>query len=238
MNWTRILMIMVIGLAGMAAVVVLFQMMLPAQSNAVTAAADPAVRTVRELPAPDMNLAFPLVRAIHLRRSVRNFRPAPLSDEQLSALLWSGQGITGRERGLRAAPSAGATYPIELFVLDRHGIHRYLPARHSIETISVQDRRRDLTRAALNQDSIVQAPVVVVIAADYSRTTGRYGDRGRRYVYIETGHVAQNIHLQAVALGLGSVPIGAFNDDAVNRLLGLPANLETLYIIPVGYEAL
>lgn len=189
-----------------------------------------------ELPQPATDGEFPLAQAIERRRSVRSFKPAPLSREQVGMLLWSAQGVTCPVESLRAAPSAGATYPLELFVVEERGVHRYVGDRHRLKTVSTEDRRAGLAQAALGQAPIAEAPVNLVIAADYSRTKARYGERGRRYVHMETGHAAQNIHLQAVALGLASVPIGAFEDDAVSALLELPEALAPLYIIPVGYR--
>jgi len=172
---------------------------------------------------------------LNKRRSVREFKKDNLSLEQLSQLLWAAQGITEKRRGFRTAPSAGALYPMEIYLLNPDGLYRYIPASHSLEDVDQKDLRRSLSEAALLQNSVVQAQVDFVICAVYDRITVRYGERGIRYAHIEAGHIAQNIHLQAVALGLGSVPIGAFDDGAVKKLLNLPKGCEPLYIIPVGY---
>jgi len=139
------------------------------------------------------------------------------------------------KRGFRAAPSAGATYPIEIRAVTPDGIFRYVPEGHKLIQEKTGDLRRELSQAALSQSFIAEAPCNFVISAVYERTTMRYGERGIRYVHIEVGHAAENIHLQAVALGLGSVPIGAFYDEKVTAVLDLPDNEVPLYIIPVGY---
>jgi SagB-type dehydrogenase family enzyme len=194
--------------------------------------------------AKDIQLAQPktksevsLEEAIAKRRSVRNFVAKDLSEEQISQLLWAGQGITAKTGGhnLRTAPSAGALYPIELYLLSKDGLFRYLPEGHKLEALSDKDLRRDLSAAALGQASVRDAAVDIVICGVPSRITGKYGERGIRYMHIEAGHIAQNIHLQAVALGLGSLPVGAFNDKEADKILGLSADCHTLYIIPVGY---
>ncbi len=209
----------------------------PANSLAETADPNEAETVIRELPEPNENLEFPLIQAISQRRSVRTFKPDNLSEQQLSMLLWSAQGITCEDRSFRAAPSAGATYPLELFVFDKNGVHHYMPEQHGLATVSEEDQRDGLSQAALGQASVAQAPVSVVITADYDRTEGRYGERAERYVHIEVGHAAQNVHLKAVSMGLSSVPIGAFDDDSVSALLRLSEELDPLYIIPVGHPA-
>ncbi len=188
-----------------------------------------------ELPTAIDSTGMSVEEAIAGRRSVRRFRDRPLSDDIISRLLWSAQGITEPARNLRAAPSAGATYPLELYLVDRRGVFHYRPDEQRLHKIAAGDRRSALARAALGQDMISQASVNLVIAAVPARTTGRYGkERGERYVHIEIGHAAQNVHLQAVALGLGSVPIGAFHDNRVRQALDLPAEHQPFYIIPVG----
>ncbi len=181
------------------------------------------------------NVSFEEV--IFRRRSQRSFKQKDLSLQQISQLLWAAQGITA-EKGfysLRTAPSAGALYPMEIYLLAKNGLFRYLPNGHKLESLSEQDLRGALAVSSWEQAAISQAPASIVICAVYSRLTSKYGQRGIRYVHIEVGHIAQNIHLQAVALGLGSVPIGAFNDEEVKKILSLPIDQEPLYIIPVGY---
>ena len=189
------------------------------------------------LPQPVTAGKVSLEESISKRRSQREFKKKDLSWEQIGQLLWAGQGITARQGGLnlRAAPSAGALYPLELYALTKDGLYHYIPEGHKLESLSDKDLRGDLARAALGQGSVASGALDIVICAVYGRVTLKYGQRGKRYVHIEAGHAAQNIHLQAVALGLGSVPIGAFNDTAAKKCLSLPADCEPLYIIPIGY---
>lgn len=188
-----------------------------------------------DLPQPRLKGKMSLEEAIKLRRSKRSYSPKELSLEQIGQLVWSAQGITDKVRGFRAAPSAGALYPLEIYVVRSDGLFHYGPGDHSLVRLSHEDLRQKLARAALWQGFIGQAPVNIVITGVYERVTSKYGERGLRYVDIEVGHAAQNIHLQAVALGLGSVPVGAFNDKAVKDVLSLPGDHKPLYIIPIGY---
>jgi len=191
------------------------------------------------LPAPQRDGKVSLERCLATRRSVRAYRDDALKLAELSQLLWAAQGITGGER-LRTAPSAGALYPLEVYVLAGSveglaaGIYKYRPERHELVRVAQEDRRRALAEAALGQQFIAQAPAAFVIAGVYERTARRYGDRAPRYVHIEVGHAGQNICLQAVALGLGSVTVGAFRDPEVKRVVGLADDESPLYIIPVG----
>ncbi len=186
-----------------------------------------------ELPPPRPGGEMALEQAIAARRSVRTFAPEPLTLEQVGQLCWSAQGVTD-PRGWRAAPSAGATYPLELYVLLPDGVFRYRPAGHRLEKVSGEDHRPAVWRAGLRQDALRAAPAVFLFAAVEARTAGRYGARAPRYVHMEVGHAAQNLALQAVALGLGSVMIGAMDDAQVKSALGLPRDHEPLYLVPVG----
>ena len=187
-----------------------------------------------KLSEPNTTGSVPLEQAIAVRRSRRHFLPKSLTLEQIGQLAWVAQGQDAGSR-YRTAPSAGATYPLELFVVTEEGLSRYLPAKHAIEKLIEQDLRAALASAAWGQEFIQAAPLTLVFAAQFSRTTGRYGRRGVRYVYMEAGHAAQNVHLQAEALGLGSVAVGAFDDASVSKVLSLPDNLEPLYMVAVGY---
>ena len=178
-----------------------------------------------------------LETAIAARRSVRSFLPEPLTMEQIGQLLWSAQGITD-PRGMRAAPSAGATFPLELYVLLADGVFHYQPAGHRLVKVAPEDRRLAVWEAALRQDCLRTAPAVFLFAAVPARTARRYRDRADRYIHMEVGHAAQNLALQAVALGLGSVPVGALDDARVQAALGLPRDHEPLYLVPVGRPAL
>ncbi len=197
-----------------------------------------------QLPEPAAKGEMSLEEAIGNRRSRRAFSNRPLSLDQVSQLLWSAQGITGGRGGKRAAPSAGATYPVELFVAVgkgsvaglETGIYRYVPSRHVLSRTGTEDVRAKVASAALGQQFLAEAPVDLLIAADYKRTTtARYGERGIRYVHMEIGHVSQNIYLQAEALGLGTVAVGAFRDERVAKTFGLSADLAPLCLMPLGY---
>lgn len=186
------------------------------------------------LPQPITKGKMSLEEAIEKRRSVRSFSSSPLSLEMISQILWAGQGITEKARGFRSAPSAGALFPCHLYALLPEGVFKYLPLQHKLISWLKEDRRPALARASLNQMFIEQAPLVIVITAEISKTMTRYGLRAPRYVYMEIGHIGQNIQLQAVALGLDSVCVGAFEDGEVKDLLALPPVEDPFYIIPVG----
>jgi len=190
--------------------------------------------TVQTLPAPRTKGTTSVEETLAQRRSVRRFEPDALTVGQISQLLWAAQGVTQERRGFRTAPSAGATYPLETYLVTADGVFKYAPARHALVPRKREDVRPALAAAALGQPFVRTAPASVVFAAVYERTTRRYGGRGERFVHMEIGHAAENIHLQAVALGLGSVPVGTFDDDAVARVLGLGKDERPLYIIPIG----
>ena len=187
-----------------------------------------------KLAKPNQSGSMPLEQAIAVRRSRRNFLPKSLTLGQISQLAWAAQGQDESSK-YRTTPSAGATYPLELFVITDEGMFLYLPAKHALEKLTDQDLRSPLASAAWGQEFIQAAPLTLLFAAEFTRTTGHYGKRGVRYVYMEAGHAAQNIHLQAEALGLGSVAVGAFDDVAVSKVLSLPQNLEPLYMVAIGY---
>ncbi len=187
------------------------------------------------LPAPRTDGPTSLEATIARRRSVRRFAPDALSLEQIGQLLWAAQGITGGHTTRRAAPSAGACHPLIVYACTADGVWRYHPEEHTLSRHLAQDVREALARAALNQRFVAEAGCTFVVSAVFERTTQRYGERGRnRYVPMDVGHAAQNLLLEAVALGLASVPVGAFDDEAVNRVLELPRPEEALYILPVG----
>ncbi len=191
------------------------------------------------LPLPRQDSGFSLERALHERRSVREFGKAALTQAEVSQLLWAAQGITSHD-GLRTAPSAGALYPLELYLvvgmvrdLDP-GVYKYTPSGHKLMKIIAGDQRHKLASAAHGQDSVADAAAVLVFTAVERRTTRKYGSRGVRYVHIEIGHASQNVFLQAMALGLGTVVVGAFEDDRVGELLNLPQGEAPLYLMPLG----
>jgi SagB-type dehydrogenase family enzyme len=190
---------------------------------------------VINLPSPAQKGKMSLEEALKKRESVRSFSSDPLTKEDLSQLLWAVQGIT-RNWGARTAPSAGALFPLEIYVVLKEGFFRYSPKGHNLIRIIQQDLRNTLSKAALGQNCIGEAPAVFVIAAVYERTSRKYGNRAERYVKMEAGHAGQNLLLQAVSLGLGAVPVGAFQDEQVQQALHLPVNHEPLYLIPVGWK--
>ena len=191
--------------------------------------------TIRRLPAPEHKGKMSLEKALACRRSIREFTDEPLTERELSHLLWAAQGITDAE-GLRTAPSAGAIYPLEIYLATGKGFYHYEPRGHRLVRLSEGDLRAAMRRAALDQEAITQAPAVFVLAAVYERMSRKYGAaRTPRYVHMEVGHAAQNLLLQAVSLGLGGVPVGAFDDQALQKALGLPVDQHPLYVIPVGH---
>lgn len=206
------------------------------------AASAQEVGDVVELPRPERTGDVSLEAAVEDRRSRREYADRPLSLDDLGQLLWAAQGITDPGRDLRAAPSAGALYPLEVYVAAgevselENGVYRYRPGGHELVRVSGGDRRGELTRAALNQSWIRSAPAVVVIAAVYERTERRYGDRTRRYVHMEVGAAAENIYLQAEARDLATVLVGAFRDGRVGDVLDFPDDHAPLGLMPVGHR--
>ncbi|OPY38369.1 MAG: nitroreductase A [Methanoregula sp. PtaU1.Bin051] len=202
-------------------------------------AGTPSLDNSVALPAPRIAGSVSVEEALAARRSVREYAKAPLPLSGLSQLLWAAQGITD-PAGLRTAPSAGALYPLEVYVACGNvsglspGVYHYLPQSHALEKSIDHDVRDDLYRSALRQPAIRDAPAVILIAADYNRTIRKYGERGARYVHMEAGHASENVYLQAYALGIGTVAIGAFDDRSVQSVLGLPQNEVPLYLMPVG----
>ncbi len=196
------------------------------------------------LPAPRKAGSVSVEEAIGKRRSHRQFTRDPVPLGEISQVLWASQGISDERHGFRTVPSAGALYPLEVILVAGDvsgllpGVYRYLPEEHALRRVRDGDIRPDLMSAGLGQSAIAGAPATIVIAADYGRTTVKYGDRGIRYVQMEAGHAAQNVYLQAQALKLATVAIGAFSDEEVRRLLLLPAGEEPLYLMPVGYPGL
>jgi SagB-type dehydrogenase family enzyme len=173
------------------------------------------------------------------RRSIREYLPEAISLAELAQLLWSAQGVTGAE-GLKAAPSAGALYPLEVYAVIAkvegisEGIYKYHSAANSLERFAKGDVRKRLSKAALDQTCVKEAPLVLVIAAVYERTTRKYSSRGIRYVHMEVGHAAENVYLQAGALSLGTVIVGAFDDASIQQVLNLPESEQPLCLLPIG----
>ncbi|MFW6122647.1 MAG: SagB/ThcOx family dehydrogenase [Thermodesulfobacteriota bacterium] len=211
--------------------------------NVVFAAAAVQGAEPLKLPKPASQGQMSVEEALGKRRTVRQFARRGLDLAQVSQLLWGTDGISD-PRGLRTAPSAGATYPLELYLVvgERSvkgltpGLYHYRPAAHTLELIQKGDLRAAVARDCLHQSWMAEAPVMVVFAAEYRRCMARYGDRGIRYTHMEVGHAGQNLFLQAEALGLACGIVGAFQDRALQKTLHLPANHEPLLVMPVGYS--
>lgn len=194
------------------------------------------------LPQPKTIGQMSVEEAISKRRSRRDFKDQSLSLEQISQILWSAQGITDKEREFRSAPSAGALYPIEIYLVTGRdgvenleaGVYHFNAEGYNLKRLLRGDLRQELAEVALGQEAVSLAPVSLVITAIFERTTQKYGARGERYVNLEAGHVAQNVYLQVETLGLGTVSIGAFDDNRVKEILSLPKEAQPLYIMPIG----
>lgn len=201
------------------------------------------------LPPPGIDSPISLERTLRRRRSVRSFASDPLSLEEVSQLLWAAQGVTGPANA-RTAPSAGATFPIEIYVVASavegipRGVCKYLPLEHRLKPVQpaepgsesggAPDVRPRLVRATGDQEFLGVVPLVIVVAAVRARTRALYGERAVRYVDMEAGAVLQNAALQGVALGLGSVVVGAFKDEEVGAILGISKAERVLAMLPVG----
>ncbi len=189
------------------------------------------------LPSPELDKGISVEKAFSKRRSVREYSNQTLDFKQISQLLWAAQGITS-DWGGRTAPSAGATYPIEMYLVVNNseelspGVYYYENSDHSLRLVKKGSTGKKLSQASLGQKSIEEAPINIIITAVFQRTENRYGKRAERYVFMEAGHVGQNIYLQAESLGLGTVVIGAFHDDQVKEVLGIDENV--IAIMPVG----
>lgn len=202
-----------------------------------------------KLPDPRLEGTVTVEAALAARRSVRAYADTGLTLTDVGQVLWAAYGLTrpmpdGRSSlrgGLRTAPSAGATFPLEIYLVVgrvadlKPGIYRYRSESHELELLRAGDVREDLAKAALGQAWVERAPATIVWSAVFSRTTDRYGSRGReRYVAMDLGHSAQNVYLQCAAMGLGTVAVGAFTDAEVSRVMGLPRSEEPLYMMPIG----
>ncbi len=188
------------------------------------------VRKIVQLTDPKLTGPLSFEQALAKRRSVRQFTSQPLKFIQIGQLAWAGQGITEPQKGLRTAPSAGAIYPIELYFATPEGLFVYRPAQHSLEEILNQDVRGRL-------GAVANAPCDIIVAGSERKLAAKFRKEARKYMLLEAGHIAQNIQLQAVCLGLGSVTIGGFDIRGVRKVCKLPKTLEPLYIICVGYPA-
>ncbi|MGB9857319.1 MAG: SagB/ThcOx family dehydrogenase [Dictyoglomaceae bacterium] len=193
-----------------------------------------------KLPEPRYKSNVSIEEALLKRRSIRNYKNEPLTLFEISQILWSAQGITDKKMGFRTTPSAGALYPLEIYVVAgkvkdlEAGVYKYRPETHDIILVLKGDKRKELYNASLRQEWVRDAPLIIVISAIFERTTVKYGERGIRYVYMEAGHCAQNIYLQCVSLNLGTVSVGAFHDEEVKKILNLERKEFPLYLMPVG----
>ena len=189
---------------------------------------------VISLPGAVMEGEMSVAEAIAGRRSRRQFVDERLSLETVGQLCWAAQGITDERNGYRAAPSAGAVYPIKIYIVDRDGVYEYEPDEHLLRRMATGDKRGELRAAAHNQRSVGTAAMCMVMAMDVDKMAARYADHAERYCLLEMGHIAQNVLLQATDLGLGGVPIGALQEDVVASVLDLPDGLEPVYMLALG----
>jgi SagB-type dehydrogenase family enzyme len=196
-----------------------------------------------KLPQPKSAGAVSVEQAIGQRRTVRSFSPRSLNGDQLSQLLWAAQGVTGHDGFKRAAPSAGALYPMDVYAVVgmqsvarmAAGVYHFEPGDHALSLVKQQDARDAVARACLSQMWMAEAPLQLVITAEYRRISGKYGNRGIRYAMIESGHIGQNIFLQAEALGLKAGIVGAYRDEKLVEIMNLPVTQEPLLVMPIGY---
>ena len=234
-----------------------FMSMILALTSVGLGYAQAAEDEVIPLPPPRQEGRTSVEKAISQRRSAREYAEGALSVVEISQILWAAQGFTQEKKdpprmwnpkyewqgGLRAAPSAGALYPMEIYVVAGNveglakGVYKFIPKNHSLKKIMGGDKRSALSDAALKQAAIERGAAVLVLAGVYERTSYKYGDRAERYVHIEAGSIAENVSLQGVALGLGTVLMGAFKDDEVKNVLQLPDDEHPLLIMPLGKAA-
>ncbi len=203
-----------------------------------------------KLPQPKYDSDISVEKALLNRRSIRSYSQTPMTIEQISQLLWSAYGITKIDSsqeyyrgGFRTAPSAGALYPLEIYIVAgnvsglQKGIYKYNSVKHHLEMVVSSDKRDELSKAIVKGYRIQESSVVIIYSAIFERTTQKYGQRGReRYVWIEAGHSAQNLYLQSYALGVGMCVNGAFNDEVISEVLQLPVGEEPVYLITVGVK--
>ncbi len=192
-----------------------------------------------QLPRPRLKSGYSFEKVLGERRSVREYSSEALTIENVSQLLWAAQGVT-RPEGSRTAPSAGATFPLELYLVAGNvnglaqGLYRYRADQHKLIQLVNKDLRGDLAAAALGQEWMKESAIIIVIAAVYARATQKYGQRGVRYAHMEVGHAAQNVYLQAASLNMGTTLVGAFDDKRVKEVLKLPSDEQPLGLMPIG----
>jgi SagB-type dehydrogenase family enzyme len=229
---TGILLILLIAVVSAALFLMPYANKIPITSNAKS---DVKIK----LPAPIFYSKTSIEEAIRDRRSIRQYQDKPIPLHKLAQLLWAAQGITSKE-GFRTTPSAGALYPLEIYLVSGNveglsvGLYHYRPVDHVLELLSETDVRADLTTAAHGQLSIKQGAANIVITAAYARSITKYGTRGKRFAHMEAGHAAQNIYLQAISLNLGTVAIGGFDEAKVKSIMHISSEENPLYILPIG----
>ncbi len=191
------------------------------------------------LPSPVKEGGISVEEALFRRRSIRSYSDKGLTTEEISQILWSAQGITDIS-GKRTAPSAGALYPLEVYIFIRKGegiksgLYNYNPEGHKLSIVSNEDISENLAKAALNQSFIKEASAALIVSAFFKKTTDRYGERGIQYVYIEAGHLSQNVYLQAESLNLLTVAVGAFNEEDIKEIVKMEEKETPIYIMPIG----
>ncbi len=193
-----------------------------------------------KLPPPIFKSSISIEEALLRRRSIRFYKDNPLTLNEVSQILWASQGISDETYKFRTCPSAGAIYPLKLYLSVINvenlepGIYKYVPETHELIYLSKGAKRDALFEACLNQEWIKRAPLVLIICATFYKIKARYGERGIRYVFVETGHCSQNIYLQCASLNLGTVAVGAFDDEEIKRILDLPKDEFPTYLMSVG----
>jgi SagB-type dehydrogenase family enzyme len=190
---------------------------------------------VIQLPEPNKSGAVGVEIAINTRRSAQQFADKPLSYAQIGQLLWAGQGIIDKQQGLRAVPSIDNLYPIELYIVTSEGLYAYNPEEHSLKQISTLNMRKQLSAAAPGQGPVEDAACDIIIAGSIRKTAAKYGNKAQKFVLLEAGYIAENIQLQAVSMGLASLPVASFEPRNVTRICELPGETEPLLIVSVGY---
>jgi SagB-type dehydrogenase family enzyme len=226
-------------LLGLALILLTFAFACAPSANTPTPTPPSEPESTIELPEPRYDSDVSIEQSLLQRRSIRSYTGESLTLPEVAQLLWAAQGVTDAT-GFRTAPSAGALYPLELYVVAgdvqdlNPGVYRYDPDEHQLLRTMEGDKRVELADAALGQRFVGEGAIVIVFTAVYERTTGKYGDRGIQYVHMEAGHAAQNLCLQATAMDLGVVTVGAFYDEEIAELLDLPGDEQPLYVIPVG----
>ena len=196
-------------------------------------------KKVTNLPEPNLQSNFSLEQALKQRRSRRDFSDNPISLNQLSQVLWAAYGIT-KEPIYKTAPSAGAIYPMTIYVSTckvknmENGFYRYIPETHSLKLIDDNNYKKIIYKLGYRQNCLKNPAFTILMAANFNKIENRYGNKAKRYTFMEAGHISQNIYLQVESLGLGTVAVGAFNEASMNKNLPVKAEENIIYIMPIG----